>query len=84
MPEVIRMEVSMTKVSSRGQVVIPLDIRKKVKLREGEKLLTYAEDDFIVLKKFGSSLAELKRLAAFGKKFAKRKGIKKSDVLKDD
>lgn len=70
----------MTKVSSRGQVVIPRDIRQKTKLKEGEKLLAYSDKDTIVLKKVSSSLNELEKLASFGKKFAKQKGIKKSDV----
>ncbi|MFH0715152.1 MAG: AbrB/MazE/SpoVT family DNA-binding domain-containing protein [Candidatus Diapherotrites archaeon] len=78
------MEVSMTKVSSKGQVVIPLDIRKKANLKEGEKLLAYGEKDIIVLRKIGSSVAEFRQLASFGKAFAKRKQIKQSEVLADD
>lgn len=74
----------MTRVSSRGQVVIPRDIREKTKLKEGEKLLAYSEDGTIVLKRFGSSITELEKLAAFGKKFAKQKGIKRKNVLSDD
>ena len=32
------MAMELTKVSSKGQVVIPLDIRSKLKLRDGETL----------------------------------------------
>ena len=74
----------MTRVSSRGQVVIPRDIREKTKLKEGEKLLAYSDKDTIVLKKISSSVSDLEKLAAFGRQFAKKKGIKKSDVLADD
>lgn len=36
-------------MSSRGQVVIPLDMRKGIK--EGEKLIVIKKDDEIILKK---------------------------------
>ncbi len=78
------MEVSTTVVSSKGQVVIPRSIREKVKLKAGEKLLAYGDKDTIVLKKISSSLSELEKLASFGRKFAKQKGLKKKDVLEDD
>lgn len=38
-----------TKMSSRGQIVIPLDMRKDIK--EGEKLLIIRKDDEIILRK---------------------------------
>ncbi|MDO8537557.1 MAG: AbrB/MazE/SpoVT family DNA-binding domain-containing protein [archaeon] len=80
----IILEVSMTKVSSKGQVVIPQELREEANLKEGQKLLAYGDKDTIVLKKIDSSLAEFKKLSSFGRRFAKLKGIKKSDVLKDD
>ncbi|MEX2017166.1 MAG: AbrB/MazE/SpoVT family DNA-binding domain-containing protein [Candidatus Pacearchaeota archaeon] len=43
------MTIGVTKMSSRGQVVIPLDIRKDIK--EGEKLIVIRKGDEIVLKK---------------------------------
>ncbi len=45
------MEASTTKVSSKGQVVIPANVRKAASLKKGEKLLAIAIDDTIVLKK---------------------------------
>jgi antitoxin PrlF len=45
------LEASTTKVSSKGQVVIPLSIRKRAGIREGERLLAIALGDTIVLKK---------------------------------
>ena len=78
------MELSITRLSSKGQVVIPKELRKEAKLKAGEKLLVYGDKDTIVLKKVSSSVEEFKKLALFGKKFARRKGIKKRDVLKND
>jgi len=47
----IMIEASTTKLSSKGQVVIPANIRKAASLRKGEKILAIAIDDTIVLKK---------------------------------
>ena len=44
-------EASTTKVSSKGQVVIPANVRKAASLKKGEKLLAIAIDDTIILKK---------------------------------
>ncbi len=44
-------EVSTTKVSSKGQVVIPANVRKAASLKKGEKILAIAIDDTVVLKK---------------------------------
>ena len=45
------MEASTTKVSSKGQVVIPANVRKAARLKKGERILAIAIDDTIVLKK---------------------------------
>jgi len=44
-------EASTTKVSSKGQVVIPANVRKAARLKKGERILAIAVDDTIVLKK---------------------------------
>ena len=43
------MQIDTTKMSSRGQVVIPLDMRKDIK--KGDKLIVIRKDDEIILKK---------------------------------
>ncbi len=43
------MEVAMTKMSSKGQVVIPAEMREG--LKEGDKLLVIQTKDQIILKK---------------------------------
>ncbi len=43
------MQIDTTKMSSRGQVVIPLEMRKDIK--EGERLIVIRKNDEIVLKK---------------------------------
>lgn len=44
-------EASTTRVSSKGQVVIPVNVRRAAGLKEGEKLLALAIDDTVILKK---------------------------------
>ena len=43
------MMIDTTKMSSRGQVVIPLDLRKGI--NEGDKLIVIRKDDEIILKR---------------------------------
>jgi AbrB family looped-hinge helix DNA binding protein len=43
------MIIDTTKMSSRGQVVIPLDMREGI--REGDKLIVIRKDNEIILKK---------------------------------
>ena len=51
-------EASTTKVSSKGQVVIPINVRKAAGLKEGEKVLAIAFDDTVVLKKMTAETFE--------------------------
>ena len=44
-------EASTTRVSSKGQVVIPVNVRKAAGFEEGQKLLAIAIDDTVVLKR---------------------------------
>lgn len=47
---VIMMEVEVVRLSSRGQLVIPQEIRKGMKLKEGEKLLVASDKHKIVIR----------------------------------
>jgi len=51
-------EASTTKVSSKGQVVIPVNVRKAAGLKEGEKVLAIAFDDTVILKKITAKTFE--------------------------
>jgi AbrB family looped-hinge helix DNA binding protein len=50
------MEFDITKISSKGQVVIPQGIRDKLSLRDGQILAVSTEDNLIVLKKVDNNL----------------------------
>lgn len=46
----------LTRVSSKGQVVIPAKVRKKMRLKEGSVLAVSAKKDMIVLKKIETKI----------------------------
>lgn len=75
------MQVNVAKVSSRGQVVIPREIREELGLREGNGLLVFRIGDSIVLKSPSvTPSAELaSNLEAIRKKI-KELGITRTDV----
>jgi AbrB family looped-hinge helix DNA binding protein len=50
-------DMEFTKASSKGQIVIPTRIRKKLGIRAGSVLAVAAEKDMIVLKKVESGLS---------------------------
>ena len=75
------MEVNVTKISSRGQVVIPREIRASLGLREGVGLLVFKVGDSIVLKIASvTPLAEAEENLKALRKKIKRLGITRKDV----
>lgn len=78
------MEAEMTRVSSRGQVVIPGLIREKLGLKDGSRLIVFGEGDTIILKKVGlaSSLERKQTLSSIRKK-VKSLGITRRDVSRE-
>ncbi len=73
--------IEVTSISSRGQVVIPLKIRDRLHLLEGEKLIVLADEDTIILKKLEApSFKGFEKLLKKTREFAKKKGLKESDV----
>jgi len=51
-------DIGFTKTSSKGQVVIPTSLRKRLGIREGTILSVAARKDMIVLKKVRPGLSE--------------------------
>jgi AbrB family looped-hinge helix DNA binding protein len=74
---------STTKLSSKGQVVIPEKIRQNLKLRAGDSFLVYGKGDTIVLRAApvptDDEFEEI--LSKFGD-FAKETRLKPSDIQK--
>ncbi|MFH1409125.1 MAG: AbrB/MazE/SpoVT family DNA-binding domain-containing protein [Nanoarchaeota archaeon] len=74
--------IDVTKISSKGQIVIPSDIRKELGLDTGSKLVVSTIDDFILLKKvtIPDPKDEFLKLTAWGRVHAKKKAWKPEDV----
>lgn len=74
-------KVSTTKMSSKGQVVIPEDIRKQLNLKAGAQFVVVGEKDVVILKNIAPpSIDEFGDLIAKARKKGKQAGIKKSDI----
>lgn len=56
--------VEITRTSSKGQVVIPTDIRKRLSIREGSLFFITSRKDMIVMRKISTKMSndELKTL----------------------
>ncbi|MEE9150743.1 MAG: AbrB/MazE/SpoVT family DNA-binding domain-containing protein [Thermoplasmata archaeon] len=76
-------EVMITRLSSKGQIVLPKALRETLGLKSGEIFAMFGEDDTIVLKKIElPSEKEFEKLLKWGQKYAKRFKISKKDVLR--
>ena len=74
-------KVATTKMSSRGQVVIPEAIRKRLGLEPGMEFVVVGEGDTIVLKPISvPSMDEFEGIMAQARKAARQAGLKKSDI----
>lgn len=73
--------LATTKMSSKGQVVIPEDIRKRLKLRAGSQFVVVGDDDVVILKAISPpSMKEFDALIAEARQQGKNAGLKHSDI----
>lgn len=73
--------LATTRMSSKGQVVIPEDIRKRLKLKSGSRFVVVGKDDVIILKTIvAPSMAEFDGLVTEAGRQAKKAGLKRTDV----
>ena len=75
------MTVQVLNVSSKGQIVLPAEMRKKLSISNGDKLIAYASDDAIMLKPIAiPSEEELKAGLDKAQEWARKAGYQESDV----
>ncbi len=73
--------VATTKLSSKGQVVIPENIRKKLHLKTGAQFVVVGDKDVVILKTISPpTIEEFDGLIAKARKSAKNAGLKKTDI----
>ena len=73
--------LATTKMTSRGQVVIPEDIRKRLNLKVGAQFVVVGEKDVVIFKSITQpSMKEFDTLIVEARRQAKEAGLKSSDV----
>ena len=74
-------KLATTKMSSKGQIVIPEDIRKEMGLRTGTRFLVVGGGDVVILKEITPpSMADFDDLVAEARRQARKAGMKRSDI----
>ena len=75
--------VATTSLSSKGQVVIPEDVRKALGLEPGAQFVVLGDGDVVILKRIETpARGKFRALAARARRQARWAGLKPSDVQK--
>jgi AbrB family looped-hinge helix DNA binding protein len=75
--------IGTTKMSSKGQVVIPEDIRNQLKLKAGAQFVVVGDKDTVVLKTISPPpIDEFEYLLKYARRQARKVGLKRSDIKK--
>jgi AbrB family looped-hinge helix DNA binding protein len=73
--------LATTKMSSKGQIVIPENIRKRLGLKPGAQFVVVGQNDVVILKTITQpSMNEFDQLISEARKQAKKTGMKKTDI----
>ncbi len=81
----VKMAVDTIKMSSKGQIVIPQDIREEIDAEEGTIFSVVSNNGTVILKKIETPskedlIKEFEAIAKEGRKRAEKLGIKESDI----
>ncbi len=76
------MAEEVTVMSVKGQVVIPKDIRERLKLKPKDRLIVFGDKDTIIMKKLG--MPELKEIWAEIGRTAKERNKKYGKLTEED
>jgi len=75
--------LATTRMSSKGQVVIPEDVRKSLNLKTGDQFVVIGRGDAVILKTISApSFEEFTDMLDEAQKQAKTAGLKKSDLAR--
>jgi len=76
-------KIATTKLSSKGQVVIPEEIRRRLGLETGAQFVVIGDRDVVVLKAIHPpDMNQFDQLVGQARKAARRAGMKRSDIKK--
>ena len=74
--------LATTRMSSKGQVVIPESIRKRLDIKEGAQFLVVGEADVVILKMVvPPDMKEFEALIKQARQQAKEAGLKQKDIV---
>lgn len=75
--------LSTTKMSSKGQVVIPEEIRKRLGLKTGSQFVVIGDRDVVILKLLAPpSTKDFDDFITKARRQARKVGLKRSDISK--
>ena len=81
--EIPMTKIATTKMSSKGQVIIPEAIRKKMKLKPGDQFVVVGAGDAVILKSITPpDMDQFEALLAEARRQARRSGLKRTDIAK--
>lgn len=73
--------LATTKLSSKGQVVIPEEIRRRLGLEEGTQFVVVGDRDVVILETIAPpAMAEFDELVRTARGAARKAGIRQADV----
>lgn len=73
--------LATTRMSSKGQVVIPESVRKRLNIKEGTQFLVVGDEDVVILKMvLPPDMNEFDALIKQARKQAKEAGLKTKDI----
>lgn len=76
-------QIQVTSVSSKGQVVIPNDIRETLGISIGMKMIVFTDGDNLLLKPIQApNFATFKKLIKESKQIVTKSGLKKYKIQK--
>jgi len=74
-------EIATTKLSSKGQVVIPEEIRKRLGLETGAQFVVIGDRDVVILKAIHPpEMSQFDELVGQAREAARQAGMKRSDI----
>ena len=78
------MQVELTRISEKGQVVIPSSLRKEMRIRKSDQFIVFGEDNTLILKKIEKSALKktFDEIAKPLQKAAKQINLTKFDLKK--
>jgi AbrB family looped-hinge helix DNA binding protein len=74
-------ETATTRMSTKGQVVIPEEIRKRLDLKSGAQFIVLGEGDVVILKVIQTpAIADFDEMIGRARLAAKQAGLEKKDI----